>query len=657
MVSGAAMPGDADFSESIRGAVTQLDAQAGIEGWAADRHRPDSALAIELWAGGRRLASCTTGLIRGSPGAEGGDASGFSFAGDALDALRRAAAEGRRGPVEVRVAGHDRPLPLDVAPLALEFIEVAEAASRRGRDGDFLARLTQLRHAAAAGLQQDFRPEPGSRAGFVEAAAIDAGGLVWVVGWIENDSCVDRPMIVVDGARTAAGFACMLVPRDDLPPNAMGFVGVVHGDWRPRRDGKAFLFLDGGNGRHLESLEPLNLLSKAGLIAHCAPLWARGGAGHAPALRRLMQQVRGWDVLPADFAPEMAAVEEVLVLPGFGCFVAGWTLSPTKQLERLALRLGDAVLVSDPGSTVHKSRPDLAGIFPGADRLVAHAGFTAVFPGQLDPDSLGNAVLKAIYRDGTASNHPIPASAMRRLGESVDWDRVRLLYPSITAEPFFPAFAAGVRAHHTAAARQVDAIAVGPCNEAVVLAAPRGRSDAFLMFDGIAQHEAQLAAGTGIVVLAGEDCDRATLIALFGDLRAATDRPLSLMRVAEAAMAPYALPEAARQIGFERFLFVGADAMLTPYGWRAAAALDGALALIELDDPAREGAASEAGLSAFAWSVAAYRDFLSRAAPRVGGPPAPPPGEARRVARGAWRMGTAAHTSLIEAIDAIGEAA
>lgn len=122
-------------------------------------------------------------------------------------------------------------------------------------------------------------------------------------------------------------------------------------------------------------------------------------------------------------------------------------------------------------------------------------------------------------------------------------------------------------------------------------------------------------------------------------------------------MAPYALPEAARQIGFERFLFVGADAMLTPHGWRAAAALDGALALIELDDPAREGAASEAGLSAFAWSVAAYRDFLGRAAPRVAGPPAPPPGEARRVARGAWRMGTAAHTPLIEAIDAIGEAA
>lgn len=532
-----------------------------------------------------------------------------------------------------------------------------QAAGGHGRDADMLGRLAALRDEAAQVLAQHFRPMPDKRAGFVEAVAVDESGLVWVIGWIA-DPRTDCSMVVVDGGgKAAAGFASMLIPRDDLPPGASGLVAVLRTDWKPNRDGKAFFFLDGADGRYLEGLDSLTQLSKTALIQHCAPLWAKGPAGHAAELRRLIQHADAWDVLPPEFAPEIAAVEQVLVLPGFGCLATGWALSPTKQIEGLALRLGNVVLVSDPGSIVAKPRPDLAEIFPNADRLIERAGFTAAFPGQVDPDSLGDAMLKVVYRDGTASNHPIGAAAMRRLGESVSWDRVRLLYPSITAERFFPSFAAAVRAHHAETAEAVRPVAVAPCAEALVLAAPRDRSDAFLAFDGIARNAAQLPPGAGIVVLAGEDCDRSAVIALFDDLRDASDRPLSLMIVPEAAMAAYSLSAAARHIGFERFLFVGADAMLTPAGWEAAHMLDGALAFLDLLDPAHGDAAGELGFDVFAWSVSALRNWLAADAPRLGGPGLAPAAlalGARRIAAGAARLHIPAPSPFVAAINAIG---
>ena len=242
--AGAARAGSPD--NSVRGTVERLDEERGISGWAADASgRP---VEVELWAGGARLASCIADRDISDDTAPLG-ARGFVFGDEALAALRKAASTGSTGAVEVRVAGYDQPLPSLAPPLDLGFIRLARAPAGRGSDADFLARLADLRSQAVRLSERPLRPNQGHRAGFVEVAAVDEGGLVWILGWMERDARHDRPVVIVDGGATPAGFAYVTVPRADLPDTACGLIGVLQTDWRPSRGSKPFFFITGTAAR------------------------------------------------------------------------------------------------------------------------------------------------------------------------------------------------------------------------------------------------------------------------------------------------------------------------------------------------------------------------------------------------------------------------
>ena len=525
-----------------------------------------------------------------------------------------------------------------------------------------LDRLALLRREALRIRDRPVRPMPGNGIGFVEAAAMDEGGLVWIVGWMQRDALVDRPVVVLDSSKIAAGFAYTVMPRSDLPDGAVGFIGVLQTEWQPSAFSKPFLFINENDQLYLEGLSPLTILAKAALVEHCSGLWGIALTGPTNGLRRLLQNQSSWAPLPDHFIAEKAAVDEVLVLPHFGCFARGWALSPARQPERFLLRLGKTVLVSSVTATIHTPRPDLGHIYPGADRIVEQAGFTAAFPGDVDGAELGDAALKVVYRDGSASVHPIASGLVRRIGQGVNFERTLSFFPALESETFFRDFARAIRTQYAGVAQELRPLSVEQSRDALVFAAPHDRSDLLLMFDQIIRHVESLPEDTGVIILASQDANRASVLRCCTDLRRRAGRPVSLVFVPDVTLGAYALPVLAELTGMERFFYVADTVMLSSSAWKALQWEDGAVTFLDLLDPAVEEAGDIGpSFECFGWSVRAWEEWLGEAQPLIGGVGMlPPPSRllenARRVSGSAMRLGVPAPSRLAEAINAVGEA-
>lgn len=524
---------------------------------------------------------------------------------------------------------------------------------------DLLDRLALLRLEALRLRDRPVRPLPGNGIGFIEAAAMDEGGLVWIIGWMQRDALVDRPVVVLDGSKIAAGFAYTVMPRSDLPEGAVAFIGVLQTEWQPSSFTKPFFFVNDHDQLYLEGLSPLRVLEKAALIEHCSGLWDIATMGPTTGLRRLLQNQSSWAPLPDHFIAEKAAVDEVLVLPRFGCFARGWALSPARQPERFLLRLGKSVLVSSVTATMHTPRPDLGDIYPGADRMVGQAGFTAAFPGDVDEADLGDAALKVVYRDGSASVHPIAPGPVRRIGQGASFERVLSLFPALESEIFFPDFARAIHAQYAALAQDLLSFFVEQSRDALVFAAPRDRSDLLLMFDHITRHVDGLPEEAGVVILASQDANRASVLRSCADLRRRGRRPVSLVFVPDVTLGAYALPALAEMTGMERFIYVADTVVLSTGAWKALQWDDDAVIFFDLSDPALDEA-EDLGPSfdCFGWSIRAWEEWLGEAPPLIGGagmlsPPSPLLKDARRVSGLAMRLGVSAPSRLTEAINAV----
>jgi hypothetical protein len=247
---------------------------------------------------------------------------------------------------------------------------------------------------------------------------------------MRRSGVVDCPVVVVDRQKSIAGLAYSLYERSDLPSEACGFVGVLYTNWRPTSGAEAFLYF-GEHGRsYVRTLANLQVSQMADFSNNLLQRLKKCHTGHAAALSKLVVRSDSWTITGKDIDfPALASLEQVVALPGFGALVSGWALSPLKEIETFALRIGSVILACDRQSLYFKARPDLAGVFPGNDRLLPTAGFVAAFRGYLPADDLRSPVLKVIYHDGTSTNHPTPVDALRRLGKSVDFSAATDLMP------------------------------------------------------------------------------------------------------------------------------------------------------------------------------------------------------------------------------------
>ena len=532
---------------------------------------------------------------------------------------------------------------------------MSQAAVIPSGDASLLRRLGTLREDAGRRLLGvQLRPVAANLRGYIESVAVDSAGVVWVSGWLAKDQPLEFPGVLFDGKKHAAAVSLTSFPRADLPPTAHAVFGAILTAWQPGLgEIELYLFFGEGLAFFQRGLKPVRVLETRAALEQFEQI--RGTCDRATALplQRMMTSAESWmpDTAWAG-GNAQASVDRVLLLGGFGCLVEGWALSPTKRVERFAMRFGDAVLRSDPLTTYHKARPDLAGTFPDYGPLLDRAGFVAVFRGAIDVDDVGEPILKLVFTDGTSANQVVPAAVLRRIGHSVAPEAALALFPSLRHEAFFADFARALQRDAGARMGGCEPWRVAPAARVVVLAVPADRSDAFLLAEQLRQAGLG-ASGAGLVLLAERGGIRPEILAIFAGLEAGLGAPCSLLFVEDIRYAFHLLPEALRAVAAARFLFLGQGVFLAPEGWRAAlAVLGGADDGLHVLDLMAEQPAAVSAADGFAWTTAGFAALLPALPLFLGGQHGDnglgrAPGGVRRHPAAGWRIGEAAVGSAL----------
>ncbi len=517
-------------------------------------------------------------------------------------------------------------------------------------EDDLLRHLDHLRSESTRLLDTPLQARGEFHQGFIEMAAPDETGLAWISGWMPRSLPLEFAAVLLDRRKIPAAVALTAYPREDLPPDAHAVVGVLRADWQPSGpDAELFLFFGEGLRLHLRGVTPLQVVGPPDAIRHFEGVRAKCTGALTASLMRLITSAESWVPETGNAAgfPSFAAVDRLLVLPGFGCIAGGWAMSPVKQVARFALRCGGRVLHADPSATYRRPRPDLLESFPGCGGgMTDGAGFVAVFRGPIIAAEFVDPILKVVFADGTSTNHAVPAPVLGRIGHSA-MDEVLGLLPSLPYEAFFPEFALAMGRDVAARLGTVDPWRVAPTPHAVVVALPRDRSDLFLVLEEIRHLAGGLPAAAGFVFLAERGAARADALALFVGLSEGLGLgvPMSLFLVDDVEQALHLAGDALAAVGADRFLFVGTGVVLSAEGWRAALA---ALAAVGPDDPGprvlrvtSDAVASprreEDPADVFAWSAERFRAVLPDLPTFLGGRH----GDNGFRAAGAVRMGPA----------------
>ena len=214
----------------------------------------------------------------------------------------------------------------------------------------------------------------------------------------------------------------MTYTRDDLPPDACGVIGLLSSSWRPSSPHSEFHLYFGNGGRFfLLAHVPLRLITAAELAAEYEGVRERMlGEGRAIALQRMLTALDSW--MPTRSAGQTYGTETsldcVLLVPGMGCLVEGWLLSPLKRVEGLRLRIGGAVMIAKPETITWKPRQDLLDSYPGSERLIPRAGYVAMFTGDAEPDDFTDPMLKIVFQGGASASWSASPQVFRTLGHS-----------------------------------------------------------------------------------------------------------------------------------------------------------------------------------------------------------------------------------------------
>ncbi len=612
---------------TLRGHVDFCDGVNGVSGWALDLANPKRKLRLQLLVDDAVIALCETDVVRDDVAAlmHSDIAAGFKFPDSALVSLRGLARPYARSKLKVRVAGTDLVILSHNALGSLGEAFADGAPVREPVGFDLPARLSHHLGRAAELAKLPLRPAADQVIGYIEAVAIGADGKVWMQGWLRRRAYFDCAVVLVDQRKVAGSIAFTLHDRDDLGTDSSAFIALLYSEWRPSAASELYFYLDDPARSQLKGIKSFQLIQQHEFRNRFELLRNRCHSGHTAALWRLASHADSWSgaAQNTDIGVE-AAVDQIIVLPYFGCLAVGWAQSAIKTVQSFALKLGDAVLRCDPESLLFKSRPDLATVFPGCEKLTERAGFVAVFRGVFSLENLGNPMLKVILSDGSTSDRPIDPRALRRLRHAVAIETVLHLLPSIELEAFFPDFAAALRRDARTASGSCRPYAVKPAARAIIFVLPDDRSEMFLLFEQFNRVPAARLDGLGVIFIAQSSDLRSDVLALFNALAAPLGEACSLFFVDDATYAIHDLPEVLQATGTRRFLFTAPNVYLTELGWRTASAVLAddvmGLAFFTINDPAASPE-SEGIVSArcFAWTAIAFAAWHETAPSFIGG--------------------------------------
>jgi hypothetical protein len=568
---------------SHSGFVDSIDSRFGVRGWAVKLNDPLDPVRLLLYVGEQKVAETLAEGEREDISAKLGRRACAAFAFDT--AVMRTLSGYMDDPedvVSIRVAETGQLLPSDGVPVTvadiLSQLRADAAPEQRSFTADFELLLDELRAGAGELAELALRPIPENLQGYIETIAVDAAGQVWFMGWMKRGHVQEFSAVLVERRKFPAAVAVMSYTRDDLPQDACGIVGLISSTWRPSSATTELHVFFGANGRfHLRSNPPLRIVTASELVGEYESVRDRClGDGRAIALQRLLTALESW--LPSraagqSFATE-TSIDRILLVPGLGCLVEGWVMSPMKRVEGLRLRVGASVMSALPDSLFWKPRPDLLAAFPGRERMIERAGFVGLFVGDAEPEDFADPMLKVIFQGGASANWTILPTVFRRLGHSATIEDALLFFPALPEEIFFSRLAeAAIRAERAAMNPPVK-LALARAKRTMIFVLPEDRCDLFLLFEELAEQCRAHGGIDALTFLATSNAHRSDALWLFREFQAthgaAHGIVCNLLVIDDASQAFAQLPAILADIGANRFFFAAAGVFLTKAGWARA---------------------------------------------------------------------------------------
>jgi len=579
----------ADLSESVqtkwRGYVDRWDPLTGIHGWALEADAPFNRTTVELIVGENsfhRIESSEARAdidkilgVRAMPG--------FRFEPSVFARLAHLGPRRRDLPVNIRIAGTQVLLRGgDRSPTVGELVDLwrhmiltklQDHTPEMNKGDRLVARLAAMRGEAEAFRDLPLWPSTENEAGHIDAMHVASNDLIWFIGWMKRGAATEFPAIIVDRQKYPSAAATFQYERQDLAPRFVGVIGVMDTGWAPPAEVKEFFIYFGSDAHsQLRADAQTQVIGQEAFVSVFQQAQLTINAGPAEAIGAVLTASNSW--LPGNGAAAglvaEASVDRLLMVPGFGCIVEGWSVSPTKRVRSFQMKVGDSVLVSEESSTYFRPRPDLTPVFGGGASIVARAGFVTVLRGALPRNVAGAPLLRVTHDDGTSCVHRVEPKLLHQLDCVADSADVLRFYPSLRHEGFYPALLNALRRGLAEHVHGLRAITIAPAQRVIVLRLPSQAINLRLCFDCIARLDPIVEPAVGFCLVADRAQDLAEAKLLFQELRSATSMPLSLFYVDDVTDAFQALPSLLAQVLADRFVFVDRGVLLTVQGWEHA---------------------------------------------------------------------------------------
>lgn len=486
--------------------------------------------------------------------------------------------------------------------------------------------LLMTKAAAESLITVAIREVDTHRRGFIEMAAVDGAGNTWIVGWMHQQPSNEFAAILYDHQKYPSALKILgEFPRDDIPAGARGIIGVLVSEWRPSDQSEASLHFGHDLLDHLRALRPLPVVKMATIIIMLEQIKTKSGLPIGDIVAQALTQFSDWaatDLGRAGF-PVKIETDAVLVIPGFGCMLRGWILSPTKQIATIRVRLGSSVLACDESMLVGEARPDVIASLPLASGAT-FPGFVGLFIGNVSPETVQDPLLQIDFVGGSTVTHEIAPQKIKVLGISADLEAISRYYPAIQFENNFAPLARAIRSFERQRASRLFEFKVSRVDKALIVALPLDRSDAAITLEALAELQPALPADIGLVIIASRNNDRAVVTSRFHALAARSAMAPSLFFVDDARHAFFALEKILPTVEATRFAFVSSGLHLQAAGWAALIEAlghdSGALRYFRPDVPARGSLRGQHPLAGcFSWTRDDFLRYAQSMSGYVGG--------------------------------------